>query len=143
MDENRPKRSRVDDVLDLLDHATQHAADAAYPTDVGDPELCWRCLNAPGEGKAGVCAGCRKILLDETYAAPAPREELSWLIPVERTNRVRGDRVTLQRIDGDGERVGEPVECGSFTFTAADDEGWSDASGAWSVADLSALWPTT
>lgn len=135
MDENRPQRSRVDDVLDLLDHGLQRSTDLAFPTDPGDPSTCWRCLVRPGEGPAGVCAGCRAFLLDETTEPEHP--SLFWdEFPDAERVRVdvrRFDRgtLTLRALDDNGEPVGEPIVLNSRTFTFAapdfDDASWSDA----------------
>lgn len=67
--------SRVDRILEVLDHAGQVAGDASYGTDAF-PELCWRCQRTKPleDSKAGVCGACRAHLLAEVE--PEPRVEV-------------------------------------------------------------------
>lgn len=77
--ENRPGRSHVDDVLDLVDHALQRSTEPSMYM-VGDG-ACWRCQCDAPDGPAGLCPECRTVLLDEAYTTPTNWWELPGPIP--------------------------------------------------------------
>lgn len=57
--------SRIDRVLDSLDHGLQRADDASYPTVSGEAAhaLCWRCVSRPStDSVTELCDECRHAL---------------------------------------------------------------------------------
>lgn len=69
--------SRVDEILDLLDHGSQHTTNSHDPGWL--PSGCWRCGGATGDGPSGVCDTCRTVLLAE-IPDDAP---VAWPEPVD------------------------------------------------------------
>lgn len=67
--------SRFDRIARLIDRglATAPTNDDGYaPFGTDNPDLCWRCVQQPVDGKSGLCAACRTVLLDEDYTAAPP-----------------------------------------------------------------------
>ena len=120
--EQGPVLDRFDEIDRLLDHAGQRSTEFGYPDGTLDPAVCWRCqVAAPApDSSAGVCSGCREILLDDTYTRPTIHD---WM----------ADRFT--RIDHEGEHPPGRISTDRSALYVADDVSghWREISG---VADV-------